>query len=291
MDTSVVRTAKRVLPGPVKSAAASGLRAYGMLTSPLRGVPDYLLIGAKRCGSTSLHTYLCQHPDVLPLFPAAARRKGTHYFDRDPHRSLAWYRSHFRIVPPRSVRRARGEASTYYFLHPRAADRAAALAPAAKVIVLLREPAERAFSHYRDEVKNGHEHLSFSDAVAAEESRVAPELVRMAVDPHYYSFSHEHFSYVSWGHYAEHLRRWLAACGRKQVLVLRSEDLFNRPQEVYGQVTDFLGLVPFHPGHFDRYNAAPRGERDEEVIRRLREHYASHNAELRQLLPSLPAWP
>ncbi len=287
VDPPLVRSAKRLLPPRAKALAGSGLRAFAMATSPARMLPGFMLAGAKRCGSTSLYAYLLEHPDVAPLFPAAEHKKGTHYFDRHPEKSLAWYRSHFPLRHnPRIVA---GEASTYYFAHPYAARRAAETAPQAKIIILLREPVERAFSHYRDEVKLGHETLPFADAVRAEKARLAPELQRLAADPHYYSFAHEHLSYVSWGQYAEHLRRWFDAFPREQVLVLPSEDLYTAPEQVFTRVSDFLGLLPYQP-EFRRHNAAPPAVLDDDVADELRAHYAPWNAQLRELLPAAPGW-
>lgn len=285
-DPAYVRRAKRVLPPSTKRVAGRLVRGYGMATSPWRALPNFLLVGAKRCGSTSLFTHLLEHPDVATLFPAAEGKKGTHYLDRHSERSLAWYRSHFAL---RRSSRVCGEASTYYFAHPASAQDAAALVPSAKIIVLLREPAERAFSHYRDEVKNGNETLSFSDALAVENERLAPELERMCRDRHYYSFVHEHLAYAAWGRYAEHLGRWLSFFPPEQVLVLRSEDMFTAPGVVFRRCTDFLDLTPFQPA-FRRHNAAPVGVADVEVLDRLREYYAPHNARLAELLPSAPSW-
>lgn len=287
VDAPLVRGAKRLLPSPAKRATGTVLRAYGTLTAPWRSLPDFLVIGAKRCGSTSLYSYVLQHPDVAPMFPAAEGKKGTHYFDRHSTRSMPWYRSHF---PRSSSGRLCGEASTYYFSHPYSAQRAAATVPGAKLVALLREPGERAFSQYRDEVKNGNETLSFADALAREPERLEPELERMRADPHYYSFRHEHLSYLTWGRYAEHLERWLEVFPRDQLLVLRSEDLFAEPERVFRRVTDFLGLTPFAPP-FRRYNEAPAGRLDPAARALLTTYYEPHNARLGELLgPTAPAW-
>lgn len=285
-DPVYVRRAKSAVPAPAKRAVTRLLRGYGMATSPLRAMPDFLLIGAKRCGSTSLFTYLMEHPDVATLFPAAEGRKGTHYLDRHSQRSLAWYRSHF---PVRRAGRTYGEASTYYFAHPWSAQAAAALVPNARIIALLREPATRAFSQYRDEFKNGNETLSFTAALAAEPARLAPEVERMQLDRHYYSFVHEHLAYAAWGRYAEHLGRWMSFFPAEHVLVLRSEDMFSEPEAVYRRCTDFLGLAPYQPA-FRRHNAAPESQADTAALRGLREYYAPHNARLAELLPSAPSW-
>ncbi len=289
-DRGAVRTAKAVLPGPVKKAASMALRGWGMATSGQRALPDYFIIGAKRCGSTSLSRYLLRHPDVQPLFPSASHIKGAHYFDRNPQRSLAWYRSHFPRRPGGHSLPIAGDASTYYLLHPLAAERACRVAPDARIIMLCREPAQRAFSHFRDEQKLGNENRTFAAAVAADAELVRQECARMTADPHYYSFAHEHFSYVSWGHYADHLSRWLACYPEEQVLLLRSEDLFDRPRSVYRRVTDFLGLPAHDLVSADRLNAAPRAESDPLTLAQLRDHYRPHNERLLALLPSAPSW-
>jgi hypothetical protein len=289
LDGPVLTLGKRVVPETIKAGVLAGLRGYARGTASLRRLPDFLLIGAKRCGSTSLHHYLQAHPDVAPIFPRAAHRKGVHYFDRNPGRPLSWYRAHFPIATSFRPSRLVGDASTYYFLAPGAPRLAAQIVPHAKIIVLLRDPAERAFSHYRDEVKNGHETLPFASAIAAEAHRLAPELARMAADPHYYSFVHEHLAYLSWGHYAEHLNRWLACFAREQFLVLSSEALFTDPSATLRRVTDFLGLPPGPPVS-GWYNAAPKEPHDDGTMRALRRYYAPHNERLVRLLGWRPAW-
>lgn len=271
---------------PLRAVAKRGLRAYGMVTSPLRPVPDFLVIGAKRCGTTSLHRYLLQHPRVAAMFPAAERKKGVHYFDRNPDRSVSWYRSHFRV----GHRMVAGEASPYYLYHPHAAARAAAVAPDAKLIVLLRDPAERAWSHYRDEVKLGRESLSFADAVAAEPSRTEPELERLLADRSYRSVAHEHFTYVSQGLYARHLGRWLEHYPRSQLLVLRSEDLFEDPRATYGAVVRFLGLDEDVDVAFERHNASVDLPQEAAVIDRLQQYYEPFNRDLARLVEAWPGW-
>lgn len=289
-DGPLTETAKRIVPEGAKTVAKSVLRAYGRLSSPLRSLPDYLIIGAKRCGTTSLHNYLLGHPEVATMFPATEHIKGVHYFDRRPDRSRWWYRSFFPLRRPTGGRPVCGEASPYYLIHPLAAERAAATVPHAKIIALLREPAERAFSHYRDEVKLGHETLSFADAIAAEPGRMRPELDRIAADPTYYSRWHEHLSYVTWGRYVEHLARWRCFFPAEQMLVLRSEDLFERPGDTVRRVTDFLGLHPHAAPHYPQYNATSRTLSDRRVVEELRSYYRPYNERLNGLLPNAPLW-
>jgi hypothetical protein len=253
------------------------LRAdFRELTGPLRGLPSLLILGAQRSGSTSLFNYLVQHPDVLPPLG-----KEIHYFDLHYQRGLNWYRGRFPYA-----HRLRGgtltlDASPYYLLHPLAPERAARLLPGAKLVALLRNPVERALSHYQHEVRGGRESLPFERAIEQEAERLSGEEERLRSDPTYYSFNHHRYSYVRRGRYLEQLRRWVQHFPRSQLLVLQSERLFADPVGVTATVHEFLGVrphrlehyKPFLHGAYDR--AMPAGVRT-----RLVEYFEPHNREL-----------
>jgi hypothetical protein len=253
------------------------LRAdYRELTGPLRGLPSLLILGAQRSGSTSLFNYLVQHPDVLPPLG-----KEIHYFDLHYQRGLNWYRGRFPYA-----HRLRGgtltlDASPYYLLHPLAPERAARLLPGAKLVALLRNPVERALSHYQHEVRGGRESRPFERAIEQEAERLSGEEERLRSDPTYYSFNHHRYSYVRRGRYLEQLRRWVQHFPRSQLLVLQSERLFADPVGVTATVHEFLGVrphrlehyKPFLHGAYDR--AMPAGVRT-----RLVEYFEPHNREL-----------
>lgn len=232
-----------------QAGAREGIRRYGQATAGQRALPDYLIIGTKRGGTTSLARWLLDHPDVAPLFPARETRKGTYYFDVNYGRGETWYRSHF---PSRRAHRRReraagrrlllGEATPYYLHHPHAAARAGQLVPEAKVIALLRHPVDRAHGHWAERVRQGVEQLDFVAALEAEPARLAGEEEQMLRDPTYVSFAHQHYSYLDQGRYARGLSRWFAAFPRHQLLVVRSEDLYAQPTATYHQVLDFLGV-------------------------------------------------
>jgi hypothetical protein len=253
------------------------LRAdYRTLTGPLRGLPSALVIGAQRSGRTSLFNYLVRHPDVLPPFG-----KEIHYFDLHYAKGIMWYRGRF----PYQYRLRGGvltlDASPYYLAHPQAAARAARLLADAKLIALLRNPVDRAFSHDQHEVRDGRETLSFAEAVEREPGRLAGEEERLRNDPDYYSYNHHRFSYLGRGHYAEQLRRWVEHFPRSRLLVLQSERLFRDPGATVGAVQQFLGLRP----HQDQaYEAYYQGRYDSQVPaelrRRLVAHFEPHNREL-----------
>ena len=268
-----------------KTAAKRALRGFGLATSRLRGYPDFIIIGTKRGGTTSLYRYLTEHPDVMPLFPSRQRIKGTYFFDVNYGRGVGWYRSHFRTRASRKARNGRviGESSPYYLFHPLAAERAGRVVPRAKLIVLLRDPVDRAYSQWREQVRRGFEELSFEEALDAEPGRLAGEEERIITEPGYYSHEHEHHSYVSQGRYARSLGRWLDAFPRDRFLFLRSEDLYSDPPGTYTRVVGFLGLEPFLPGNYEAYNFHPGEGMTDSVRSRLREEFAPANRDLDRL--------
>ncbi|HET6796257.1 MAG TPA: sulfotransferase domain-containing protein [Gemmatimonadales bacterium] len=221
--------------GPLRRLRAD----YWELTAPLRGLPSVLIIGTQKGGTTSLFNYLAQHPDVSPPLT-----KEVHYFDFNYVRGINWYRGRFPY--DRVLRRGAMtlDASPYYMVHPLVPERAAKLLPQVKVIVLLRNPVDRALSHYNHEVRGGRESLSFAEALEREPERLAGEEERLRSDPNYYSYNHHRYSYTRRGLYVEQLRRWAEHYPRSQMLVLQSERLFADAPGVTAAVHQFLGLRP-----------------------------------------------
>lgn len=278
-------------PGPRRTAAHVAVRAVRRrgreLTAPARALPDFIIAGAQRAGTTSLYDYLVQHQDVR-----AALRKEVHYFDLNHASGERWYRSWF---PLRATLRAEarrcgrpqltGEASPYYLFHPLAPERVHALIPAVRIIVLLRNPVERAFSHYRHEVAAGRELLGFEEAIEAEDERLAGEEERLRSDSAATSAAHRHHSYVARGMYAEQLERWFGVVAPEQVLVLSSESLFERPAEAYSEVLAFLSLrSPATPPSFDRRNQGRDAALPDSAREHLERRFAEPNLRLESLL-------
>lgn len=251
-----------------RESAKHALHAWGRATATARAHPDFLVIGAKRGGTTSLWRYLSEHPAVRPLFPRPENRKGMYYFDEQFGRGDRWYRSHF---PLRSRRDRRigsatptvvGEATPYYLYHPLAPARAQAVVPDARILVVLRDPVERAYSHYKERGANDTESLSFAAAIAAEPDRLRGEADRILAEPGYVSFAHRHCSYVDQGRYAPMLERWFTAFGRDRVLVEISEEMYADPQATFDRVTDHLGIRPHALRDTSAHNAEPAQELD-----------------------------
>ncbi|HXK24519.1 MAG TPA: sulfotransferase domain-containing protein [Myxococcota bacterium] len=268
-----------------------GLKLERRATGFLRLLPDFLILGAAKSGTTSLYRYLVQHPRIR-----RARRKEIRFFDREHARGPHWYRAHFPLALRgrwemlRHGEFATGEASPSYLFYPHAAARVHALVPHAKLIAILRNPIDRAWSQYRHKVRRGIEPLSFEDAIAEEPERTRGEWERILADERYRGAALFHFGYLRRGLYAEQLERWLALYPRESLLVLRAEDLFADPNRVIRDTTDFLGLAPRDPGEFvrgfERHNADEDGRETPrpETRARLASHFAPHNERLYALL-------
>jgi len=278
-----------------KTLKRIGRRAYvrmGAATAGLRLRPDFIVIGAQRCGTTSLFRALMAHPQVTrPAF-----HKGINYFDLNYHRGFRWYQGHFPLarIAERKAACFGGpvafEASGYYLYHPFALERLARDLPHVKLVVMLRDPVERAFSHYKERRSNGTEPLTLAEAVDAEPVRLAGEAARIVSEPGYVSFAHRHQSYVDQGRYAPMLERWFAAFGRDRVQVEVSEEMYASPQPVVDRVTARLGLPARALEHPEPYNAEPDEGFDPEVRARLRELLAPDVAAVEQLLGRSLPW-
>ena len=228
-----------------RSVRDAGRWVHRAALSKRHVLPDFLVIGAMKSGTTALMDYLMKTPRVFtPKNPAGRYVKELHYFDNNVERGDRWYRTFFPLrsaLPDDGC--AVGEGTPMYLFHPLVPGRVAARLPEARLIAVLRDPVERAFSHYKQSVKLGHEDLDFVDAIRAEEGRLERDWALLAAgsDP---SPAFTHFSYVSRGDYAEQLERWHASCGAARLLVLTSTELLAEPGPTYGRVLDFLGVPP-----------------------------------------------
>ena len=191
-------------------------------------LPNFLIIGAMRSGTTSLARYLGSHPDVF-----MAPQKEVHFFDRNFQRGADWYRSQFRTSGAQLI----GEATQTYLFEATVPERMATLVPEARLIAILRDPVDRAYSHYLMNREAGGESLTFMDALESESRRLAsgnPAATRT-------------FSYVKRGLYLQQLLEVCRWFPRAQLHVMLFDDLRDRPAETYRSLCDWLGLVPFLP--------------------------------------------
>lgn len=226
------------------------------------------------------------HPSIIK-----PRTKEIHYFDRGYCRGASWYAEHFsRRFPDAALRSVRGgrcitgEASPSYLFHPLAPRRVAAMFPDARLIAILRNPIDRAYSHWRVAHRKGWDPLSFQQAVDAEPQRMAAQRARIESDPLAADIAFYWHSYISRGYYAQQLDSWLEMFPKDRMLVLRSEDMFTDPGAVFARAIRFLGLRDWKPPGFDVHNkgSGALGGISPELRRWLMSHFAPHNVALRE---------
>jgi hypothetical protein len=261
----------------------AGRRAELKLRSrAARALPDAMIVGAMKSGTSSLHHYLAQHPQVI-----APLRKEVHYFDLNYERGESWYRANFGREQQPGVNI---DSSPYYLFHPLAPQRAHGLVPNARLIVLLRDPVRRAYSHYWHERDKGREPLSFEDAIAAEPDRIGRDQERLARGEIERSEAHRYFSYLARGRYAEQFERWLQFYPRDQLLVLSFEELARQPLPVLSRSVAWLGLPAMHGAQLEPRNTRQYPPIEAATAERLRAYFAPHNAALAALLDEPVRW-
>jgi hypothetical protein len=260
-------------------------------TASLRLRPNFLVIGAQKAGTTSLHGYLTAHPAVL-----GASIKEVQYFSKFYDRGEDWYVAYFPLelrggaTRLRSgVRPAVGEASATYLFHPRAPERVHAFDPAMRLIAVLRDPVDRAYSHYQMEHRWGRETLPF-EAALERELELRPQLERMRTDPGYESQEAIDCSYIARGRYAEQLERWIELFPRDQLLVVTSDELLDDPARTMATVALFLGIPDWRATSYPL-----RGVREYDTIapetrEQLARTFAPETERLEQFLGRTLTW-
>jgi hypothetical protein len=253
--------------------------AYRNLTAHLRSLPDTVIIGTQKGGTTSLFNYICQHPNV-----GRSTTKEVHYFDAQPNRSRHWYRSHF---PYRGENERVIEATPRYLFNEEACSRIQETLPEAKLIAILREPVSRLFSHYKHACRgmggeNATETRPLEEAVKAD-----LEVLKQGHVLGRGTYYDRYFSYVRRGIYAPQVERYLSSYG-DNLLVLRSRALLEEPRATMERVFAYLELSS-HP--IDPRTLHNRGTYDDENPLRddLTAFYRPHNQRLYDLL-DVDAW-
>lgn len=228
-----------------RDAVRSARTAGRWMFAAQRPLPNFVIIGAQRCGTTSLFEDLSAHPQILKPIGKELQFFTTHY-----HLGERWYRSQFPYLQPGQQT---FEATPYYSFHPDVPPRAADMLPEAKFIILLRDPVARAYSHYLHSRSLRVEKLTFEEALDAEAARLA-QAARLGLNTRIGRNLHQNFSYVSRGIYAPQLMRWRAHVPEERFKVVRSEDFYENPDAVHADVLSYLGLPPWHPQRFKRAN-------------------------------------
>lgn len=278
--------ASHIFKTPPEELPKKAARALRLVAARGCDFPDFLIIGTQKGGTSSLYHHLSCHPQVMEAYS-----KEIHYFDTQYRRGELWYRASFphhveRRVREKSLsaRTVTGEATPYYLYHPHVPARIARDLPHVKLLVLLRHPTDRAFSHYHHVRRRDLETLSFEEAVAAESKRLREPKAKMGKDEFHNSTAHRDFSYVDRGIYVDQLERYAKHFSSRQILVLQSESFFRSPQANLDRVLEFLHLDPWILPDATPVRMAGYSRERSKVHERLDEFFHPHNRRLYDFL-------
>jgi len=262
---------------------------FRIATASRRMKPEVIIIGAQKAGTTSLYHWLQQHPQM-----EASCRKEVHFFDgglatrHDSYqRGELWYRAHFPVKTKKHATSVAFEASPMYLFHPLCAERIKSHYPEAKLIVLLRDPVERAISHYWHVRRSRGEKLPLLEALKAEEGRLEPIWKHQC----YNTRAFKDWTYKARGLYAKQLRVYFEHFPRSQFMILQSETLFANPSAGLRQVLAFIGVnSEFTPRDISPRNIGRKKPAQLEAYDYLNKFYRNANKDLFGLMNKEFCW-
>lgn len=239
--------------------------------------PSFIIIGPMKTATSALYEYINKHPLVLPCI-----EKEIHFFNDSKKFSQGkdWYQAHFPLIPP-GVNFLTGEASPGYIVN-NVQDKVFQMFPKMKAIALIRNPVDRALSHYQHNVKHGFERRTFQEAIAAE-----LELVKSFPNPSAIGQIRNwrgNTGYILIGFYYYFLKQWLDVFPEKQFLIVNNQDLLVDPEATMKQVFKFLGISNHIQTEYPKYNSNTYAPIDENTREQLADVFQPHNQKLEQLL-------
>lgn len=237
----------------------------------VKKLPDYLIIGVQKGGTTSFYDHLVRHPQV-----ARAKMKEIYYFNKHFQKGVAWYRSQFPSLEGEQNHLVTGEATPNYIDDPIVPARVFKTMPNVKLIVLLRHPADRAYSQFQMGVRMGKYRKGEFAGLIQKEMKGQDTEAR----------------FLDRSLYAKHLQRWLRLFPNEQMLILKSEDFFAYPSQVYRKVLAFLNLPYWEPEQYQNFTwkllkrkgYQPYRDMNADMRNRLIHYFQPHNEKLYTLL-------
>ena len=271
------------------SVLTGSFRGY---TSLIRLLPDFIIIGAQKCGTTSFYDYLIKHPAIH-----VARQKEIHFFEADFQSGLIFYKRNFPTKIEKyfvkNIERKKfitGEATPEYLHHPLVPKRLVKTIPNIRLIILLRNPVDRAYSHYNFNVRKGWEKTSFEEAIQLEESRLNGEVDNIFKNESYSAKNFKHYSYLGRGRYFEQINYWQTYFPKKQFFFIQTEDLEKNPQKILKKTFNFLELDHFEIDEMQRLNVGNYKKMAHETRLKLIEYFKPHNEKLYNFLGKKFEW-
>tara|TARA_B110001454_G_C12719648_1_gene434180 strand:+ start:1798 stop:2676 length:879 start_codon:yes stop_codon:yes gene_type:complete len=258
---------------------------FRSFTASPRILPDFIIIGEAKCGTTSLYNYMIQHPNIK-----SALTKEINYFNWNYEKSINWYKAHFPTTLEKKIKIRNkeafltGEATPLYLFHLSVPKRIFKLLPKLKIIICLRNPVNRAYSHYNDlGVRLGNDKRTFDEAVKLEMESI--KKIDNLVGNSKYGFEDRLYQYVSRGIYLDHLKIWMKTFPKKQFFIVKTEELNKTPKVVLDNIFKFLSLPEFNEINIkERYNVSKYNSMSESTRNLLNNFFKIHNQRLEEYL-------
>lgn len=281
----------------VTQCCRKGIGLFRGATSPFRMLPSFIIFGVGRCGTTSLYNYLTGHPNV-----GAAQEKEILFFDYHFNKGLAWYKKNFplrKFYKSSQHKWITGDATPSYMHHPLAPHRIKEILPEVKLILLLRNPVERAYSHYCQKINAQLETFPFELAVRYQlQERAFFQKEKVLGNEKYFRHVYYPHAYISKGVYIENIKKWFALFPKEHILVLQNEEMSKEPQRIFQKTLAFLELPAWEPKEFKKYNyhgdhySVPRPSSQKakyepltpELRQELMEYFRPYNEQLYEFL-------
>ncbi|NES05439.1 MAG: tetratricopeptide repeat protein [Okeania sp. SIO2F4] len=233
--------------------------------------PNFIIIGVHKGGTTSLYSYLTQHPQIIPPI-----KKEMDFWSWKFNESINWYLAHFPGIPE-GKKLLTGEASPSYFDHPNTARRIYQFFPKIKLLVLLRNPVDRAISQYYQWLRLNWENRSLEEAIES-------DLEKLTKAPEKVNYWMKELNYLARGVYIEFFKEWMSLFPREQFLILKSEDFYENPEASMEKVLTFLDLPEYQLLDYKNYNSGNYSQIDPLMRRSLSNYFRIHNERLEEYL-------
>jgi len=281
-NTSIKKIYQKIFYGLIK-------RNYYYLSSQFRVLPECFVIGVVRSGTTSLYHYLGQHPCI-----SSSAYDEIGYFDNNYHLGVNWYKSLFPTkFTKNKIIKKHGKFLTYdvtpfYIYNSLVARRILASFPRAKIISNLRNPIDRAYSNYILMYQDGDTTRTFEEMIQMAMDEI--EKNKSKLNDEVYAADTFYQNILARGFYADQLKIWFEKFQKKQILIIPSEDLALKPDQVLTKVFEFLDLPYFKIKDFTRQNKRVYHPMKDETRKLLVEFYKPHNKKLFDMLGSKFDW-
>ena len=253
------------------------------ITGFIRVIPDFLVIGAKRCGTTSLYQHLPEHPCI-----SKSPHDNMGFFNDNFHLGVNWYKSFFPTTFTRKKIKSKFgnflafDVTTKYMEEESTANNVYQTKPNMKIIIILRNPVDRAYSQYHLSVRQTAERRSFEDVVEENMNRLNKEShEHYKIKP---KFSAKEDNYLKKGLYALQLRYWLKIFPRENILIVSTEEFESNQQIIYNKIFEFLNISKFEVKNTKKMEKGNYPPRKSETRNLLLDYFRSHNHELFELI-------